>query len=294
MKLDILISTANDGIYNVKQLLLSPQKNVTYIISHQIYDGKLYDIQFTRKDVIYKKSYTKGLAKNRNLALSMATGDICLISDDDVTYKKEWLSHIFKAFKTNPDADIITFQIRSNPGESEYKIYPSAPFNHDIRTIFSVSSIEIAFRLEKVKQAGLRFDENFGIGSIFYIGEENIFLIDALKKGFNIIFQPYYVVQHPYRTPSLPITKGEILTHGALFYRILGLLSIFVNLYSIIYNYNFYKGKISIVRYFKLIFRGGLMGYYRYRQDLFSFFSLIHAFRHFIKNLTQKNRIQFK
>ena len=294
MKLDILISTANDGIYDVKQLLLSPQKNIKYIISHQIYDGKRYDIQFTRKDVIYKKSYTKGLAKNRNLALSMATGDIFLISDDDVSYKKEWFPYIFKAFKTNPEAAIITFQMRSNPGESEYKIYPNTPFYHDIRTIFSVSSIEIAFRPEIMKQVGLKFDENFGIGSIFYIGEENIFLMDALKKGFNIIFQPYYVAQHPYRTPRLPTSEGEIRTLGALFYRIFGLLCVFVDLYSTIYNYNGYKRKISIFRYFKLIFKGSLMGYYRFGTNLFSFFSLIHTFRHFIKNFKQKNRIKFK
>lgn len=256
MELDILISTANEGINNIHRLFLEPMNGVKYIISHQIFNNKTYDVEFNRKDILYKKIFSRGLAKNRNKTLSMASADICLISDDDVLYKKKWLENIFKAFRENPESDIITFKVKTNEGEPKFKNYPTNPYWHNLRTVFQVSSIEIAFKLEKIQQTGLKFDEKFGIGELFNIGEENIFLMDALKKGLNIKFVPYYVVQHSFKKKFTPNTDRKIRTLGALFYRMFGLFCIFINLYSAIFYYNRYKKIGSIFKFIKLIFNG--------------------------------------
>jgi hypothetical protein len=263
MRLDILISTANDGIYNIQELLLDPQKHIKYIISHQIYNEQEYNINFNREDVLYQQSKSKGLSKNRNITLSLASADICLFADDDVRFKKEWLANIINAFNSNPDSDILTFKINtpiSNNRHKEYKEYPESPYQHNIRTIFQVSSIEIAFRLHKIKNNQLEFDENFGLSTDFNFGEENIFLKDALYCGLTLKFIPLYIISHPH-APSRKInTKKNIITSGAIFYRMFGNLALFMDIYSIFYNYRDYNSRFSPLKYFLWIIKGNKLG----------------------------------
>ena len=58
MNLEILIYTNNERIYKVKNLILLPIKNIRYLISHQISDGKQYQFKCERKDVVYKINKT--------------------------------------------------------------------------------------------------------------------------------------------------------------------------------------------------------------------------------------------
>ena len=174
MILEILICTSNERIYTIeKNIPIHP--NVKYLISHQIYNEKCYDKDIiSRSDIKYKQILSKGLSKNRNFALTHASGDVCLIADDDVIYHKNFFDEILKAFKENKQADIITFQVRSPNNEPMFKIYPKKGSWHDIGSVHWISSIEIAFRREKIQEANLKFDEFFGLNSIFGSGEENI------------------------------------------------------------------------------------------------------------------------
>lgn len=263
MILELLISASNEGVYNFYKNLLNPLENVKYLISHQIFDNKDYSIKINRNDVLYKKSYSKGLARNRNAALLYATGDICLIADDDVSYSKGYFDNIIKAFKENPDADIITFKAKTNLFEPEFKKYPNFAFWHNIKSIFKVSSIEIAFKLKSIKTNGLKFDENFGLGSMFTSGEEIIFLMDAFKKGLGIKFIPYYIVNHPYErsgTKSKYINE-KIIASGAIFYRMFGLGCILFTIYSVFYNYVEYRAQKSLLQYLKLSLHGSLLAF---------------------------------
>jgi len=285
LKLEILISTNNEKIHNIQKILLSPMKNISYLISHQVYDGKEYDFKSERKDVRYIKSYVKGLSKNRNVSLLNAKGEICLISDDDVSYSKEFFDNIIKAFKENPDADIITFKIKTNPSEPEYKNYPKSPIWHDFRTIFKVSSGEIAFRLKEVKKINIKFDEMFGLGSLFKMGEENIFLFDALYKGLKIRFVPLYIVNSLINIYGLTdkYKKNYIISLGALFFRIFGFSSILFDIFSSYYNFHEYRKKQSFFRYLTLTFRGSFLAYKILKvKKRNSHFILIKLFYHFI------------
>jgi len=283
MKLDILISTTNDRIFYIQDLFLKPQKDIRYVVSHQIYNNKEYDINFGRNDVIYKKSKIKGLSRNRNITTSMASSDICLFADDDVKYKREWLNDLIIYFKENPRMDILTFKIKTNESEPQYKEYQNHFFMHDLRSIFQVSSIETAFRLNKIKDAGLSFDENYGLGTNFNFGEENIFLMDALSKGLKIKYIPYYIVNHPYNKLRKIDTHKEILTSGALFYRMFGLFAIFMDLYSTYYNYKDYKLCFSIFKYIKVILKGNYLGF-KTSKNKTPFFTMIKLIGMLLKN----------
>jgi hypothetical protein len=66
-----------------------------------------------------------------------------------------------------------------------------------------ISSIEITFRVKKIKNNNILFDERFGVGSEkFPIGEEEAFVQDCLAKELRVNYFPFYIVQHPYKSST--------------------------------------------------------------------------------------------
>ncbi|MDR7370894.1 glycosyltransferase family A protein [Flavobacterium aquidurense] len=157
----------------------------------------------------------KGLSKSRNKAILNASKKICLIADDDVIFAENFRKNILSAFKNQPNADIITFnhQRLGQPQKSGEK-----PFKHDKKSIWNVSSIEIAFRLEKIKNQNLVFDEYFGLGSFFETAEEFLFLKHALLQNLNVYFSPEIIVSHPqYSSGKDQGSDALLYARGALF-----------------------------------------------------------------------------
>lgn len=182
-----------------------------------------------RKDVKLHIIHSRGVSKNRNNALSLATAPLSLLSDDDVDYTAEGLQAIIQAFEQAPQADVISFQFwqgeQQNQGEKQnqsQKFYPDKAFHHQHPPKgFYISLIEIAFRTKKV-QAHCRFNENFGIGAEhFPSGEEDILLKDMLKAGLNCVYEPICICSHPslstgtrrFADPAFLQCKGAIFSY---------------------------------------------------------------------------------
>ena len=153
-----------------------------------------------REDVKICTLRGKGLSLNRNNAIACATGDICLIGDDDITYLPNHVPHIIEIFESHPTIDIATFKYesRNNP-----KQYPSYSF--DLRQSakgYYVTSFEIAFRRKSV-QGVVQFNPLFGLNAPVLIdGEEGVFINDALNKGLSGFFFPYVIARHDHATTA--------------------------------------------------------------------------------------------
>lgn len=209
MSFQLLISTMNNKFHS---------RNLTIDTSHLIINQITEDI-IPVKNANTINMYTTGLSLSRNQALNKASGDICLISDDDLTYIPNIDQSIQKIFNQYPDADIITFKI-SKSEDLDYKKYPDKPFYHNIRTLMKVSSVEIAIRREVI-DSNLRFDENFGLGAKYPTGEEVIFLTDALKQGKSILFYPLNIAIHPEVSSGSDYSVNNLAkAKGAMLYRI--------------------------------------------------------------------------
>ena len=201
MTLEILICAYNNRIENVANVLMPPMHNITYLISWQQSDDftapELPDA-LRREDVKICTLRGKGLSLNRNNAIACATGDICLIGDDDITYLPNHVPHIIEIFESHPTIDIATFKYesRNNP-----KQYPSYSF--DLRQSakgYYVTSFEIAFRRKSV-QGKVWFNPLFGPNSPMFIsGEDGMFVFDALSKGLSGFFFPYVIARHHHAT----------------------------------------------------------------------------------------------
>lgn len=196
-----------------------------------------------------------GLAKSRNRGLENATGEICIITDDDVTFKDNIFKEIENLFNDYPDVDIFTFKY-DKYDKSLNKNYKKEPFIHDKFSIAKVSSIEIAFRRKSIIDNNIKFDENFGLNSKYLSGEENIFLKDALDKGLKLMFYPLVIAEHPDETSTSTWSDNKIFSKGALFYRLYRNLGYILILVFAIKKHKDYNDKYSLLRFMKLIFKG--------------------------------------
>ncbi len=199
-KLEILTVTFGDaGLKRFAGMIAPPVDGVRYLVSCQCpgYDSLPIPPALQRDDVRVIFTPTKGVAINRNNALRHATAPLCLLSDDDIQFTPDAFRSIISAFQENPDVDVATFEFLG-PGGSFTKPYPDHPFS--LKTPakgYYVSAIEVAFRLERVKATGIRFNENFGVGTTrFASGEEELWVHDLLQAGLNGRFFPRLIATH--------------------------------------------------------------------------------------------------
>lgn len=221
--LQLLICTYNDGINRIPDLLLPPMHGVSYLVSWQRDSGftppPLPEGVAGRGDVEVHTLEGRGLSRNRNNCLLHATGDICLICDDDCRYTSEALHAVADTFDVNPEVDLISFVAKNSAGS---KRYPTCRFNLRKKVHnFYVSSIEMAFRRTSVV-GRVAFNERFGLGSdLFGAGEEAIFISDAIAAGLNCQYFPIQIVEHLGPTTSATrFAQEEVLrSNGAVLYR---------------------------------------------------------------------------
>lgn len=163
----------------------------------------------------------KGLSISRNAAIRDATEDIGVIADDDVIYLPGFEQRIISYHQQYPDYAIIIFKITTPDG------YPFRNYPNDIKKVTKkiaggISSIEMTFKLNPIREKNLFFDERFGLGARYPAGEEWIFVADALKKGLKVLFVPEYIVIHPRANSGVKYTKSRIMALGAAMYRVYG------------------------------------------------------------------------
>jgi hypothetical protein len=258
--LSILISTLNGGIDRISQLLLSPRKDVEYIIVHQYTEEryKSVPVSLRRSDTRIYQMMGMGLSRSRNLAIKCSRGDIALIADDDVKYEHAFFDKVFSVFRQFM-LDIALFKIMTDKGEKEYKVYPIDSYELSLGKYHSPSSIEIAFRLESVRDK-IEFDERFGLGSYICGGEEWLFIRDALQSNLKVIFFPEYVVIHPLMSSSKYLDKfncerAKIV--GATYARMYGMKGIIRFLfYMIRFGPRVWRAGRSLFVYYYCAFRG--------------------------------------
>lgn len=229
MELEILVSTMNK--ISIKELELE-KKNIysNCLIINQVTDKKiaLKNEEIKSKNIRMVSFREEGLSNSRNRAIQNAKGKVCIIADDDVFYTKSALKNVEKAFEENEKSDIITFQTITPDSEFRKK-YSKSPYTHSIKTLKKVSSIEIAFRLESILKNKIMFDNRFGLGSEYGVGEEAIFLMDSRKKGLKLTYVPVITGVHPIESTSVA-PKESFRIKGAMSKRMFPKIYLIINI----------------------------------------------------------------
>ena len=137
-----------------------------------------------------------GVAKSRNAAIKHATGEFLVFGDDDITFKESGITEALRYFQSNPECSIILAQAVDETGNLR-KRYASKITPLKLTNSARAATYEILIRVDAIKKVGITFDENFGAGVENYLGDEYIFIADALRAGLKGVHLPVVVAQHP-------------------------------------------------------------------------------------------------
>lgn len=218
---EILISTMNrDSLdFLLPMFPFSHFSHFTILIINQTTNETVLTSDYSNVRVV--NSFERGLSQSRNLAFENAIGKILVIADDDVVCQAGFIDKITNAYNKFPHAAVINFCAINSHGNL-MKNYPShSKKNLNTFDILNTSSIEITVNKSILKKEKIQFDENFGLGAIFEMGEEAIFLFDFKKKSEKLLFEHQIIVKHVNLTSSNKKSIAErYYIQGALFTRI--------------------------------------------------------------------------
>lgn len=265
MKIEFLVSTVNrTNVDFLKSIFVNfDLDDIDILVINQCDKNnikKAKELKSTERIKIISVE-ERGLSKSRNLALLNSTGDICLIADDDIVYNPNILERIRSDYQNN-SFEIINYKSEIG-GKPNRKLKNHSVLPHNYRSIFSVMSIQISFLREKIIEKGLSFDNQFGIGSEYTSGEENIFIKDCMDNGLSAGKSGFEINKHPEELNTSILTHKVLKSKGPLFKRMFNQWAAFFILCaffiykspSIVKNtnffYSFYLSLIEMIKYQK-------------------------------------------
>ena len=134
----------------------------------------------------------RGVGKNRNVAILHSSSDILLFSDDDMVYVDGYEKKIIEAFEKLPDADIIIFNIGSMENNVDRRINCKIK-KVNILNVLNYGMPRIAIRKNSLQKSNIWITSLFGGGAKYCGGEDNLFLVTAIKKGLKIYTYPFLI-----------------------------------------------------------------------------------------------------
>lgn len=254
MKCEVLISTMN---YSGIELFENMNLQCDAIVGNQTNYEKYEEIEYCGHVVKIISTTQRGLSNNRNQTLMRASGDICIIADDDVIYSKNYLEIVEKEFIRFPDADVLVFNIEDHaPQLGRYINKGCGKVNY--LNFMRYGSVRIVFKTQKIKEAGIFFNSTVGSGQKVSFGEDTIFLCDCLKKGLKIYYTDKYLLE-------LSTYRGSTWFKG--------------------YNDSYYYSKVEVFRrlsphFFKLLCLQDAIRHYRMYKEKnpFSCYMKMHKY----------------
>ncbi len=198
---------------------------------------------------------TIGVGKNRNLALSLASDEILLFSDDDLIYEDNVAGIVRNAFNELPKADMIVFGTRYTKGGREYKIRLPETKKLSFFKSLRYGTYAIAIRRNSLLQNNLSFTELFGGGCIYSYGEDTDFIVQCFRKRLKI-YSYHAVIATSKKDTSTCFTGYEekfYFDKGALARNSLGLMAIPYMFYMARKDY---ESSLKFGRKIKCLFAG--------------------------------------
>ncbi len=186
MNIEHIVSTMNRDDFSFLENL---KMKAPCLVVNQNREEKICNYTFGDIDARIISTPQKGLSRSRNKLIENALGDVCIVGDDDVEYTSNYIDYIKKAYETIPQADIIVFRFTHEKGKETRTRYSKIK-RLRIYSISKCASVEITFKRESILKAGIKFNNEIGLGTNFPTGEENAFLADALRAGLKIYHYP--------------------------------------------------------------------------------------------------------
>lgn len=188
MKLQVLVTSmyqTDDSLYDKMNI------NSDCLIANQT---DCYRLDITKRGdnrIKLVSTSTRGVGKNRNIALMEADGDILLFADDDIRYNDDYAEKVIDAFENNKQADAIIFGMDLT---KDGKVFCEIR-NRDCRArLFNslrYGTYVLAVRRQSVLKHNVFFHQMFGGGCQYSCGEDSIYIRDCFKAKMKIYKSSY-------------------------------------------------------------------------------------------------------
>ena len=149
--------------------------------------------------ILHLHMTTRGASRARNFGIKYTNGDIIAFPDDDCWYPPDLLYKVSHVFEKQSEFDgIVVRLLDQNGAPSTIKGSEKGQSINLINVQWLAVTQAIFLRKAVVDNVGT-FDEVLGVGAgtSWGAGEENDYLIRALKKGMRLYYLPSIYVFHP-------------------------------------------------------------------------------------------------
>ncbi len=256
MTLQLLISTMNQIDHSLlKKMKISSDA----VVINQCNKEKIESIKYNNHTILWIDTTERGLSKSRNMAIRNATADICMLADDDMEYRSNYVNIVLTAF-SKFNVDIIGFQVCGI--EKKFKDYSTKAKRIKYLNSMKMASVELAFKRTSFVEKNIQFDEVIGAGTEFMMGEENALLFQCLRKKLKIFYIPKEIADLHIGDSTWFTKRNEkyFIGKGASFAAMKTPFTILLICQWAIRKRSLYKENISTIKAIKLM-KAGKMKY---------------------------------
>ncbi|MBQ3104244.1 MAG: glycosyltransferase [Lachnospiraceae bacterium] len=253
MKLEMLVSAVNQ---DVAALAATMNLQAEAIIINQCQENSYTEYEHRGYPVRCYSFAERGVGLSRNNALLRAKGDILLFSDEDIVYEEGYADKVLEAFGQRPDADLLLFNMEVEESRATYHI--TKEHRVGVHNCGRYAAYSIAVRREKLHKANITFSLLFGGGARYSNGEDSLFLLDCMKKGFHAYALPINLGREVPRPSTWfsGYTEKFFFDRGVLYYYMYGSLRKLLALRFLLAHRKQMCGEISFSRAYTLMKEG--------------------------------------
>lgn len=214
--IEILIATMHRDNFDFLKSMF-PHENLDELQLLIINQTDTKELVSTKPNIRVINSQERGLSKSRNMALQNAKGELCVITDDDVIFLPDFLDIVAKGYNRFPNASMLRFRAEKDEGVL-LKKYPKTPKERlSWLDIMNVVSFEITIKRADILEENITFNEHFGLGSTFTMGEEQIFLSSIKKANLQLSYIPKTIVRHDHPSTHQKVSfETNYFVQGAM------------------------------------------------------------------------------
>lgn len=216
--LTVAIATTSARLGQINFVDLPAQSGVIYQIWVQ---GTETVPLAARSDITISPSPGQGAAANRNTALAAAQTPLLLFADDDLEFSAAGHAALIARFATRPEADFLIAQLEDESGRLRKRYSPDGQ-RARWWNCGKTGTPELALRPDRFRRKGLLFDTQFGAGMPNHLGDEYIFLCDAMRAGLRGEHAAIVLASHPSESSGTRSGAGLMSIRRAALVRALG------------------------------------------------------------------------
>jgi hypothetical protein len=222
LHITVAIATLADRLKTLALPMLPETHGVDYhIFVQDVADPTGIAGALSRPDITLTVLEGRSVAKSRNAAIETAKGDIIIFADDDLTLHTQNYDAVRALFHNTPDLAFVCGQLHNEAGRPFKTYSPDGTPASRLNTA-KVGTPEMAIRVKAIRAEQILFDPDFGAGSPNWLGDEYIFLCDALRAGLKGQHISRTLATHPAPSSGQDNSVASFAVREAVLRRALG------------------------------------------------------------------------